>query len=179
MYLSANWMWCFTFNCMTKVLVCRTHCKVLGATNGGFPVVIAKTDIVIIITMDWTKYDMSNRCALRLTHPHLYPEPAPGHLHQRGIFISGGGGVTLCAEERGFRMGSIQSVIARSCWRSLKCAIAFLCALFNRFHFHFRNWSHSRRKREEGKGGTLTRLGGHGPQKTPYVYIYIYIYIYI
>ncbi len=42
----------------TKVLLCRTHCKVLGVTNGGFPFEIAKTDIVIIITMDWTKYDV-------------------------------------------------------------------------------------------------------------------------
>ncbi len=34
---------------------------------------------------------MSNRCALRLKHPHLYPEPAPEHLHQGGIQISRGG----------------------------------------------------------------------------------------
>ncbi len=32
---------------------------------------------------------MSNRCALRLKHPYLYTEPAPGHLHQGGILISG------------------------------------------------------------------------------------------
>ncbi len=53
-------------------MLCRTHCKVLGVANGGFPFEIAKTDIVIIITIYWTKYDMSNRCALRLKHPHLY-----------------------------------------------------------------------------------------------------------
>ncbi len=57
-------------------MLCRTHCKVLGVTNGGFPFKIAKTDIVIIITMDWTKYDMSNRCALRLKHSHLSEAPS-------------------------------------------------------------------------------------------------------
>ncbi len=41
--------------------------------------------------MDWTKYDMSNRCALRLKYPHLYPELAPEHLHQGGIKMSMGG----------------------------------------------------------------------------------------
>ncbi len=42
------------------------------------------------LTMDWTKYNMSNKCALRLKHPHLYTEPTPGHLHQGDILISWG-----------------------------------------------------------------------------------------
>ncbi len=51
------------------------------------------------------------------------------------------------------RVGSVQSVIACRCWRSLKRAIAFLCALFYRFHFHFRNRSRSARRGEDAKWG--------------------------
>ncbi len=44
--------------------------QISGVKNGGFPFEIAKTigyRLVIIIIKDWPKYDMSNRCALRLS----------------------------------------------------------------------------------------------------------------
>ncbi len=98
-----------------------------------------------------------------------YPEPAPGHLHQGGIWISRGAKITLCVEGRVVRAGSVQSVIACSSWRSLKRAIAFLCALFYRFHVRFRNRSHSARRGEEVMWGAQYRhslAGGGDTQPT-------------
>ncbi len=101
----------------------------------------------------------------------VWPEPAPGHLHQGGIWISRGGTNHVARTRRGgggIRVGSVQSMIACSCWRSLKHAIAFLCALFYRFHFRFRNRSRSARRGEDEKwGGTVIRLGGHSPRMPP------------
>ncbi len=62
---------------------------------------------------------------------------------------------------------SVQFVIVCSSWCSLKRAIAFLCELFYRFHFRFRNRSHSARRGEEGKWGHSNSFGGHGLRMPP------------
>ncbi len=91
----------------------------------------------------------------------MYSELVPGHLHQGGIWIYRGGTnhvVCVCVWG-GVRLGSMPSVIACSYWCSLKHWIVFLYALFYRFHFRFRNRSHSARRGEDEKG-TVTSLGG-------------------
>ncbi len=76
------------------------------------------------------------------------------------VCVWGGGCrcVCVCVWGGWVRLGSMQSVIACSCWRLLKHTIAFLCVLFNRFHFCFLNRSYSAES-----GGQSNLFGGCPP----------------
>ncbi len=104
-------------------------------------------------------------CQLPLYHSykrlekHINPEPAPGHLHQGGIWISRGSQMLLSAPQSvcvcvcvlGGGGGGERAICDRE--HLLKWGIAVLFALFYRFHFRFRNPSHSARRRKVGKWG--------------------------
>ncbi len=106
---------------------------------------------------------MSNRCALRLKHL-IYIQSRRQGTSIRGAFgISRGEGKNpvVCGGGGGVWVGSMQSVQSRAVgWRSLKRAIAFLCALFYWFHFRFQNRSHSARRGEKESGGHSNSFGG-------------------
>ncbi len=94
-------------------------------------------------------------------------EPAPGHLHQGGIWISRGA-QSSCVWW-GFRVGSVPICDRVRAWCSLKACRRFLIALFFiGFTFAFEIDHIHKEGRGWKVGGIVTRLGGgNGPAIMP------------
>ncbi len=99
----------------------------------------------------------------------LASESAPGHLHQGGIWISrggtnhvvcvcfGGGGGGYSGGKRAIYDRVQLLTLAKACNRFLMCAVLSVSLSLSksiRFSKEGRGWK---------VGGTVTRLGGHGP----------------
>ncbi len=97
----------------------------------------------------------------------LFPETAPGHLHQGGICISRGGtNHVVCVGGGSVGKRAICDrvqllTLAKVCNRFLMCAVLSVSLS------HSKSITFSKEGRGWKVGGTVTHLGGYGPQMPP------------